>query len=124
MKKTFVIILLVFLNLACAKNTEMLSNDAEQLAKLETEINELIKDKSCGNDRICGVIGFGSKACGGNLKFLVYSLNSSNEKILVDKVTTYNELQKTINIKTGAISDCSLAIKPEVICKNGICTSK
>ena len=124
MKKIIAFALLLFLSFSCAKTDDVASSDTEQLTKLETDINDFIKDKSCGAERTCGVIGFGSKPCGGNWKYLVYSLNAANEKILVIKVTTYNDLQKAINIKNGAISDCSLAIKPDVICKDGICQIK
>ena len=82
MKKLIAFALLLFLNFSCSKSTDMASSDVEQLAKLETEINDFIKDKSCGAERVCGVIGFGSKPCGGNWKYLVYSLNAVNEKIL------------------------------------------
>ncbi len=123
LKSMFLMLFLIVSAFQCRDDAEIVPemSDENKLKNLEAEISALITDKVCGTERRCGVIGFGDKPCGGPLKYLVYSLNEANEKILVDKVSTYNALQKAINIKNGFVSDCALALKPKVECVAGEC---
>lgn len=124
MKKLVVLLALALMAFTCANNEntpEETLTDSEKLKTKESEIVDFIKDNACKPDRECGTIAFGSKPCGGPWKFLIYSLTAADVKLLTEKVTAYNALEKEVNIKTGRSSDCSVAIKPNVACVDGVC---
>lgn len=124
MKKLVVLLALALMAFTCANNEntpEEALTDSEKLITKEKEITDFIKDNACKPDRECGTIAFGSKPCGGPWKFLIYSLTAADVKILNEKVNAYNALEKEVNVKTGRASDCSIAIKPNVACVDGVC---
>ncbi len=95
---------------------------AAQLETKKQEIQNYINGFSCSESVGCGFIAFGSKPCGGPRTYLLFS-NSVNLTKLQEMVKTYNEMDESYNIQTGAVSDCMFVLPPtEVKCVNGICT--
>lgn len=95
---------------------------AAQLETKKQEIQNYINSFNCSESVGCNFIAFGSKACGGPKTYLLFS-NSVNLTKLQEMVKTYNEMDESYNIQTGAVSDCMFVSPPtEVKCVNGICT--
>lgn len=119
----FLFIFLTFLVTNCNDTDDNISQEVEkkELENLAKEIKAIANESVCSNEFVCDFTGFGSKPCGGNWSYLVYS-NSIDVVDFLAKVKTYNELEKKYNIKHGIISDCSLVTPPHaIICDNGKC---
>ena len=119
----FLFIFLTFLAMDCSNKDIIADQDLEKkaLEKLATEIKSMADESICSDQFICDYIGFGSKPCGGNWEYLVYSSSIDTKKFL-DKVKKYNDLEKKLNTKYGIVSDCMFATPPvKVICENGKC---
>lgn len=119
----YLLIFLTFLAIDCSNADEIVSQEIEKkaLETLTKEIKAIADASICSSEFICDYIGFGSKPCGGNWEYLVYS-NSIDVVDFLAKVKTYNELEKKYNTKYSMMSDC-MAVSPpnEVICENGKC---
>ena len=124
--KTIVLLAIVLSCTNNSKTTQDLNSretDLLELKNLKDKIDLLINQSVCIDNSSCGFIAFGSKACGGPKEYLVFS-NAINVANLEDKVTTYNELEKTYNMKWDIISDCMFVLPPtSVECINGECTA-
>jgi len=121
----FILIFLTFLALDCSNAEEVVNQEVEKVAldKLAQEIKAMVETSVCSSEFSCNFIGFGSKPCGGNWEYLVYS-NSIDIADFISKVKTYNELEKEYNIKWKIISDCMLAMPPNgTTCKDGKCVA-
>jgi hypothetical protein len=117
-------VVLFFIMLSCG-NDDMNNEAAEidaAMVKLKTEIDATI-NATCTNGTVgvCKSIGFGTKACGGPLSYLIYSTSSTNEPVLVQKVEEYNALNKKWNEATNAVSDCLLITPPNLDCSQNQC---
>ncbi len=128
MKIHYCAFLAVVLLMSCESNG-IVVDDASQLddqqreQNLSKEIEAYAQNKACaGND--CKSVGMGVKACGGPVKYLIYSLSQVDEKVLLDKINAYNALQAELNKKYNRMSDCMVALPPTVDCVNGLCTAK
>lgn len=95
----------------------------DDLAKLETEIMELIGEAAASEATYCRTIAFGSKPCGGPWRYLIYSTQTTDSTVLRDKVERFNRLQAERNRELGLVSDCSLAVKPETQLVDGRCSA-
>jgi len=125
MKKITLLILIFILSVLSCKSDE--ADDSReilimenQLKQLELEINEII-NISCDDDNQCMTIAFGSKPCGGPWTYLIFSKSTTDTDLLQTKVKQFNEIQNTLNIKIGLISDCAIEAKPKVGCETGNC---
>ena len=117
-------IALLAIVLGCTNNSEASQEtDLLELKDLKDEIDLLISQSICADNSACDFLAFGSKACGGPKEYLVFS-NSINVADLEVKVTSYNALEKTYNMKWDIISDCMFVLPPtSVACINGECTA-
>ena len=109
----------IIMLLGC-NNDEITPVAKSNLAKLETEIREMI-GKDCSNSGQCEVIAFGSKPCGGPWEYLVYSSSDTDVTLLIERVNTFNKLQEKYNQENGIFSDCAFVMPPEVTCTDGQC---
>ncbi|WP_299619037.1 hypothetical protein [uncultured Tenacibaculum sp.] len=115
--KIITIALLAFMS--CSDNTSDLEEDQELLKQKFEEIEALAKSKSCENANDWAFTAYGAKPCGGPWGYIAYPTTIDVSDFL-EKVAAYNELNKEINKKSGAISDCSLIAQPvDVACENG-----
>lgn len=119
--KTIALLAIVF---GCTNNTESSKEeDLAELTALQEEIELLVDSGVCSENSDCDYIAFGSKACGGPKKYLVFS-TSINVELLQQKVATYNALENSFNKKWGIISDCSVPTPPlNATCIAGKCTA-
>ncbi|MCF6224143.1 MAG: hypothetical protein L3J34_10495 [Flavobacteriaceae bacterium] len=119
----YILVFLTVLVTDCAGTNDIVDQKVEKttLEKLSKEIKAMANASVCSEDSACAFIGFGSKPCGGNWGYLVYS-NSIDVADFLTKVKTYNALEKKYNIEYGIISDCSIVSPPQGLsCKNGKC---
>ena len=114
---------LTLLIFKCGDNDAIKSQDVEkkELETLAKEIKTIADSSVCSSEFTCDFVGFGSKPCGGNWEFLIYS-SSIDVVDFLAKVKSYNALEKKYNIEYGIASDCMMAMPPDdVICENGKC---
>ncbi len=119
----YLLVFLTFLAIDCSNADDIVSQEVEKkaLETLAKEIKTLADASICSSEFTCDYVGFGSKPCGGNWEYLVYS-NSIDVVDFLAKVKTYNELEKKYNAKYSIMSDC-MAVSPpnKIICENGKC---
>ena len=92
-----------------------------ELQSIEASIVELVGEAPAEQASSCKTIAFGSKPCGGPWSYLIYSSEYTDEDVLVKLVSRYNELQAKINRETGMMSDCAIAIEPDLELRDGFC---
>lgn len=117
------LVFLTFLVIDCSNNEINDNQDKEKivLEKLAKELRTIADNSVCSDEYICDFIGFGSKPCGGNWEYLVYS-SSIDVNSFLKKVKKYNDLEKKYNIKYGIVSDCMMVMPPTgTACEDGKC---
>ncbi len=105
--------------LACSGPTEV--ELLKHMADIEAAMVALIGDPLCDSVDECRYVGFGERACGGPLRYLVYSISRTDSVQLKTLVDEHRRLNKEWNAKTGALSDCSLARSPVLARRDGRC---
>ena len=124
-KNTFKTIAIMAIVFGCG-NKSIISQEKERqhLAELKSEIEQLVSEGVCSNEKECDFIAFGSKPCGGPWSYLVYSA-TINIKLLKQKVANYNKEERTFNQKWGIASDCMVVTPPTKLeCVNGVCKAE
>jgi hypothetical protein len=109
----------------CDNGDDISGQETEKkaLEALAKEIKILANTSICSSEFSCDFVGFGSKPCGGNWEYLIYS-NSINVVDFLSKVNNYNELENKYNIKWEIISDCMLVMPPTgTTCENSKCVA-
>lgn len=91
------------------------------LSKMRAEIMAMIGEARADDVSQCRVVGFGHKPCGGPAEYITYSVKSSNEALLQQKINSYNKAAEAENIRLGRMSDCAIVPKPEVSLIGGQC---
>lgn len=91
------------------------------LSKMRAEIMAMIGDAKADDVSQCRVVGFGHKPCGGPAEYIAYSVSSSNETVLQQKINSYNRAAEAENKRLGRMSDCAIVPKPEVRLIGGQC---
>lgn len=105
---------------SCNKGDEMTQEqETQNLNQMFSEIEILASSENCDDSSDWTFINYGSKACGGPIGFIAYSINIDTE-LFLKKIEEHTVAQQGFNEKWGIISDCSVPSQPnEVICKNG-----
>lgn len=97
-------------------------SQSEGQAYLETkyaEIQNIINSTPCTDGSSWEIIAIGSKACGGPTGFIARHKIAHGDDFL-KKVADYTNAQEIFNKKWGAMSDCSIAVKPKKVeCADG-----
>jgi len=117
------LVFLTFLIIDCSNNEINDNQDSEKtvLEKLAKELRTMADDSVCSDEYVCDFIGFGSKPCGGNWEYLVYS-SSIDVNNFRKRIKKYNELEKNYNTKYSIVSDCMMAMPPtSTTCEDGKC---
>ncbi|MDP4536998.1 hypothetical protein Q3O60_12420 [Alkalimonas collagenimarina] len=91
------------------------------LSQMRSEIMAMIGDAKADDVSQCRVIGFGHKPCGGPAEYIAYSVKSSNETVLQQKINSYNKAAEAENIRLGRMSDCAIVPEPQVSLVDGQC---
>lgn len=119
MKNLIYSIVLFLVLVSCSEEESSLADDKQRLEQLFNEITNLANSKSCDNSEEWSFVAHGVKPCGGPWGYIAYP-KTINVTSFLQKIENYNALNKRINEREGAISDCLLIAKPvEVICENG-----
>ena len=113
MLKILTVLMLVSPSYAFAKEYKWLS--------LSKEIKQMIADLSCDDSRQCKSLGFGSRACGGYEKYLIYSTKNVDETLLEQKAEEYFKADAESNRNAGMASICSVEQPKFSICLNHHC---
>lgn len=116
----FIILLLSMSNISCVSDDELnQKQEAQNLSEMFSEIENLTISIDCENSAEWTFTSYGSKACGGPVGFIAYSLNIDVDLFqrLIEK---HREKQQEFNEKWGIMSDCSIPAQPTgVICEDG-----
>lgn len=99
-------------------------SDDKRLQQLRVRIEKEIGKPGAIAPSQCKLIAFGSKACGGPEKYLVYSTLKTNEARLKQLVNEFNQLAQKINEERRIFSDCEFVTEPMVEFVGGMCTIK
>ncbi|MBF4471197.1 protease complex subunit PrcB family protein [Flavobacterium sp. HJJ] len=102
-------------------NSSTQESDQENLSKAYSEIitASMANTTPCTNPAEWTFTAIGSKACGGSVGFIPYSLKIDVPAFL-KKVESYTKAQAAYNKKWGIFSTCDVAIQPsKVDCVNG-----
>jgi|GEM_PF-727282 len=105
----------------CLCNGDKMSQEQEfeHLNQMFNEIENLSLSVNCNNSSEWSFIGYGSKACGGHVGYIAYSINI-NIELFFQKINDHKIAQQEYNQKWGIISDCSIPPQPNsVICEDG-----
>ena len=114
------VFLLIFLSFGCesvdSENPVVYPSDMQEVYK---EMVALSESETCSDSKEWLFTAYGSKACGGPIGYIAYS-NKIDQNYFLGLVDRFTELQAEYNRKTGAVSDCALAVRPtRVTCENG-----
>jgi len=109
---------------ACGDDDEdTLLDKQRRLGELQTNIENLIADKSCNGAGDCASMAFGDKPCGGPRSYLIYAPSNVDVAQLTTLVEEYNMLDEEINILTQALSDCAIVGPPILGCTDDVCAA-
>ncbi|MBL4887107.1 MAG: hypothetical protein JKZ03_01310 [Flavobacteriaceae bacterium] len=106
---------------ACDTDDDSSSQEQERLnlEEMLSEINEIAESVPCENPYDWTFTAIGSKACGGPIGYLAYSLNIDTVSFL-NTVEAYSIALDDFNKKWNIVSDCSVPPIPiDVACENG-----
>jgi hypothetical protein len=114
------VFLLMFLAFGCesvdSENPVVYPSDMQEVYK---EMVALSESETCSDSEEWIFTAYGSKACGGPIGYIAYS-KKIDQNYFLGLVDRFTELQADYNRKTGAVSDCALAVRPtRVTCENG-----
>lgn len=114
------VFLLMFLAFGCgsvdSENPVLYPSDMQKVYK---EMVSLSESETCSDSEDWLFIAYGSKACGGPIGYIAYS-KKIDQNYFLGLVDRFTGLQAEYNRKTGAVSDCALALRPtRVSCENG-----
>jgi hypothetical protein len=99
-----------------SENPVVYSSDMQIIYK---EMVSLSESETCSNSGDWLFTPYGSKACGGPIGYIAYS-KKIDQTYFLGLVDRFTQLQAEHNQKTGAVSDCAMAIRPiAVTCENG-----
>lgn len=89
------------------------------MQKVFEEMISLSESQTCSDSEGWLFTAYGSKPCGGPIGYIAYS-KKIDQNYFLGLVNKFTELQAEYNRKTGAVSDCALAVRPtRVTCENG-----
>jgi len=122
MRKLFLFGLILTLGIfSCNEDDSKATQDQETLilkAKF-SEITEIAESLSCEDSSRWTYTPYGSKACGGPMGYIAYSIDIDTAHFL-QLIEEYQQAEAAFNIKWGIISDCSVPQSPRgVDCEDG-----
>ena len=125
MPTTIRILLAIILSLGIAsiegRGEEVRASASPRLAKLRSEITDLIGPARCMNLVQCRIAAIGMDSCGGPAEYLVYSWLSTDKGALETKIAEYNFLQEDLQKNQQPSANCAALPEPTAVCVNGRC---
>lgn len=91
------------------------------MEEIDTEVQNMIVDKTCLVNDDCGAIAYGSKSCGGPKEYLIYSTRTLDFDQLQQLTDQYTKLDRERNADSDLISTCDILLKPQVQCFESKC---
>lgn len=92
--------------------------DAEQLLNI---VRQQLRTAHASSPEQCKVVPVGAKPCGGPERYMVYSTQTTNEDVLLQLVSVYNNKRAAENERDGMVSDCQVVPQPAVVLRDGMC---
>ena len=93
-----------------------------EIARLESELRALAVTTGCAAAD-CRIAPHGSKPCGGPRDYLAYCSTTTDSAALQKKASELQNAERDLNIKTGAVSDCSVFPPPPYGLHEGRCVA-
>ena len=119
--KRLSLVLIITAFSSCSDNDDSLTqqDEAQKLEEMFAEIKALSTSEPCIDASQWTFTSYGSKACGGPIGYIAYSLKIDTA-LFLKKIEEHRKAQQEFNNKWGLNSDCSVPTKPEgVTCENG-----
>lgn len=91
------------------------------VASLRAEILRLAQDTSADHAQQCLVLPLGQKPCGGPAEYIALSTKGKDERVILQKLSSYNQAVEAENSRKGLMSDCAITEKPKVQLIAGKC---
>lgn len=115
-----IMVLALFLMTSCKDNHQSLkADDEKKLKELYTNIQKIAQQFNCDNANDWQFTPIGSKACGGPIGFIAYSIKLDTA-VFLQKVRSYTAEQEAFNKRWGISSDCMMVQSPKgVACEDG-----
>lgn len=86
-----------------------------------SDLQLLIKDKSCQQSTQCKAVAIGHRACGGPESYEVYSTLTSDESQVKQLAEQYEAQRRLENKNSGMASICQFIPEPQTSCRSGQC---
>ena len=92
----------------------------ESLKRLANEVKAFQGKSKCRTDSECHVVGIGTRVCNEYKNYIIYSSRDTNEQILLNTISAFNETHKKTSALSLAAESCG--VKPaSVQCVQGHC---
>lgn len=118
-KRTILIFFSLIFLLGCQQNDKSQELERQKLDEQYKEISDIANSITCENAEDWLFTPIGSKACGGPIGYLAYSIHIDTVSFL-EKVSNYTNAERAYNEKWGVISDCMMATEPvSISCIDG-----
>ncbi|MEP7093297.1 MAG: hypothetical protein ABI793_04500 [Flavobacterium sp.] len=120
-KLSFIAFAICLIFASCSNDENSQEEDSEKLEKMYNEIivASLANSQTCTNPEEWNFAAIGSKACGGDLGYIVYSKKINSDEFLA-KVKKYTDAQSDYNKKWKIYSICDMILYPSGIkCVDG-----
>ena len=103
-------------------STTLTSSTAQNanVSVLQTQLNELVSNKSCTASYQCKVLGVGSRACGGPSKYVVYSTLNNSQKSAEQLAQSITQQEQQKNSTLGS-NQCSPVLEVHSLCIDNQC---
>jgi hypothetical protein len=111
----------ISVSISGAETPQKVDKRIAQRARLNDEVLRLSQPLKCSSDADCASLPMGSKPCGGPWKYVLYSKKNSKVPALKKKLSEYNKLDQKINEAQQVMSDCSMALEPNLKCEKSMC---
>lgn len=89
--------------------------------QLHQRLQRLTADKSCVQTAQCKVLPVGHRPCGGPEQYLVYSNQTTDEKLLAITSARYKKLKQEQQQRLGLRSTCQMLPEPLAACQQQQC---
>ncbi len=89
--------------------------------QLHQRLQRLTENKSCQQNAQCKILAVGHRPCGGPEQYLVYSSQTTDEKLLAITSERYKKLKQEQQQRLGLRSTCQIMPQPVAACQQQQC---
>jgi len=98
-------------------------DDTQAIARLKSEITQVIGDGRCGNVSFCRILPMGYDACGNPTSWIAFYNAPDVKEILETKASEVTFVEEDRMRGKPKPADCKPARAPKPACINGRCTT-